>query len=498
MSLEAAAALFSCARCEVAYSDSTADTTPRCLPCGHTICGGCLGKLYADTLRQCPVCHKDLPASASDVPVNHMVLALLSARGAEAGPEDDNDDGSSPAEEVVAAVELCGACELDSAAEATLFCASCDTPYCKSCSSDMHSRRAFARHEVVPLSSVDRSGVTGGGGGSKAEEDDGDVRPGARTCLEHRGEPMILYCTRCDVAICAYCEKYGEHATHRIISLSKVGSRKRERLAALQDALIVLDDFETAVTARFLRAVDHAESEWARYAEDLNGYAEMAVPLERELRDIRHEDASYLSDEGMPVLEQASSLCKSALATLKELYTHKELKPLLPAELISLRRALAKARLGGSSDVQWDTSKISSGYAMYYTVTDDDRVGERTATSSGTITILCAKEPVEAGACWTVRIDSMCAGTDFQIGYINAEQVTPSSTATCWLKVAGCGYVDQMNSLAAGQEVTIEFNGTAGASFTVDGSVIKTETSAYSKVYPCVAIRNSPGKVSLV
>eukprot|EP00753_Platysulcus_tardus_P017095 PLAT6272.1.p1 GENE.PLAT6272.1~~PLAT6272.1.p1 ORF type:complete len:268 (-),score=87.89 PLAT6272.1:82-792(-) len=118
----------------------------------------------------------------------------------------------------------CDFCPADDAAEATLYCGRCSTKLCKSCSSSLHSRRAFSTHEVITLAAAIADGIVEAEAVIEAEADDGVER-----CAEHH-QVVTHWCATCLQATCSLCKRYGEHGEHFIQPLDKV-QRQHERVA---------------------------------------------------------------------------------------------------------------------------------------------------------------------------------------------------------------------------------------------------------------------------
>eukprot|EP00753_Platysulcus_tardus_P015760 PLAT5269.3.p1 GENE.PLAT5269.3~~PLAT5269.3.p1 ORF type:complete len:461 (-),score=95.68 PLAT5269.3:1364-2746(-) len=191
--------MLQCPGCD--YVFDAAERSPLLLPCGHCYCRDCVaGETAIDCASGCGTQKFD---DADSLPVNALLVALLqsSAVSALLGG-DENDD---PAVDAAVAVVFCGACREKDMAEATLWCSACSCELCPSCSEDLHRRRAFRSHTVVPL----------------ADKVEAEEEKGARDddiCDAHR-EPLVLYCTTCSCRICAFCERYEGHASHSVISL---------------------------------------------------------------------------------------------------------------------------------------------------------------------------------------------------------------------------------------------------------------------------------------
>eukprot|EP00753_Platysulcus_tardus_P017849 PLAT6592.1.p1 GENE.PLAT6592.1~~PLAT6592.1.p1 ORF type:complete len:535 (-),score=165.49 PLAT6592.1:147-1688(-) len=510
-------ALLACPLCSLKYSPDTPARVPRCLACGHTFCTACCVSELSECTPDggevviCPTCSREtsLPTGAveDDIGINQLVLSVVASGislSAVGGPAEEEQR------------ELCGSCPPEDVQTATLWCSACETPLCKACSSDLHSRRAFSSHEVVPISErdvvvavpafpadggrgrrgergarrIDR-GLRGGGGHGRGRREPGH-------CREHPGEFLILYCRKCDRMICSYCEKYGDHRGHSIISLKKKAKRKREQLERLARSVSKLRDFHRMSEA-FKQALADMEEEWDSCARRLAPEVEHAGELADKLITLAElPDDELIHAEELPGADRGASLCDSAASTLAPL-RKSAMHAILPGRVRDFLKDLRRCRIGGA-EVMWDPSATSSGYGYLYSVSDDGQTIAK-VTQPGTITTARAKEAVEPGTSWTIRIVEPCHTAQAQIGFILK---TPVQTVmnTCWMSSSPSqAWCFDATSLPADTEVVINYNGPGlESTFEVDGSVrhrVTVPAGSEELVYPAVAIRH-PCKLTLV
>eukprot|EP00753_Platysulcus_tardus_P002550 PLAT11669.1.p1 GENE.PLAT11669.1~~PLAT11669.1.p1 ORF type:complete len:534 (+),score=199.81 PLAT11669.1:39-1604(+) len=505
--------LLECSLCGVSLSADVEDRKPRCLLCGHTFCTSCLrSRLGTAGDITCPECSKvhKLEEGASGVeslPLNRLVLQLIAEQAAAAAAAAEADEAAGPSAE-------CGFCDGDSPAKATLFCDQCDVELCDECSASLHTRRAFASHNVHPLAADVRrpalasdvrggSGGSGGGGGAggavrggsderKGEEvDDGDDGDDSGGCLEHRGEKLRLYCNTCDMPICTFCEKYGDHRGHDIVPLSSSRSRGQMAVSRLADMLREvshLDDLRTHVESELDRVADTAE----RVTDDLEEVIALAAPLAEELEVLSGmDDDALMHGDAFALTEQAKDLCdrvNSALATLLDTAAF--------ADVVD-RSELAPLLSWASSGLTWEFSKLNPSYGkIYYEHNGEPSVALK-KEKPGIITVLPTKQTVCAGTSICIVIEEMGAGAsgqDWELGLVNVAGVD-SACSSCWMN--GCAYACyiDLRTWSSGDVLTMDI-GTSGkdVTFLRNGSpVAATQTgtsfSVTSEMKVCWAAR---------
>lgn len=142
---------------------------------------------------------------------------------------------------------------------AVTVCPSCVVSLCGACCDDIHTRRGYQLHSLVPvdefmasLESTSGHGTGGGGGGSRGSSahlprngDSTDSEPEVffselqqRQCKVHRGESMEFVCEACCEEVCRHCVAAGgEHWEHGCRPLVDLALEKREALRETADAV---------------------------------------------------------------------------------------------------------------------------------------------------------------------------------------------------------------------------------------------------------------------
>eukprot|EP00698_Gefionella_okellyi_P004287 TRINITY_DN13976_c0_g1_i1.p1 TRINITY_DN13976_c0_g1~~TRINITY_DN13976_c0_g1_i1.p1 ORF type:complete len:605 (+),score=117.15 TRINITY_DN13976_c0_g1_i1:80-1894(+) len=175
-----------CPQCRQLFAD------PRLLDCLHSVCAGCLPRLVqANTpgYMICPICASPSQVHQDGFPSVAANLALATAVESEKG-----------------AHRNCENCE---GAASTAFCYECAAFMCGPCSETVHSNRVHRAHRVVAAS---------------------EKKKQPRTCQDHQGERLGLFCMQCRVVVCSHCLLVGSHRGHNCASLKDVSNDVRERI----------------------------------------------------------------------------------------------------------------------------------------------------------------------------------------------------------------------------------------------------------------------------
>ena len=216
--------LLNCSICTDTFSEVD-DKMPRTLDCGHSLCHGCLQKIYRrERERQlpCPFCKAltAVPAaglgslranfttinllrvvkdsSATDVVVSAESNSQQKTMKTACVREGNDDNGV-----------LCALCGLVKSAfqKASLRCINCSISICTACS-DLHLS-TFRHHEVITSEKYRLLQ--------------------AYRCFKHPEDEIKLYCDECDVVICPTGLALN-HSGHPISSLADAATKERQKL----------------------------------------------------------------------------------------------------------------------------------------------------------------------------------------------------------------------------------------------------------------------------
>ena len=128
-------------------------------------------------------------------------------------------------------------CDVCETRGATVVCPSCAVCLCVSCSDDIHSRKGYHLHQLVPvmdfyMSSMDSlnstSSSTGGSNNSINNKEQDTL--GEKSCKHHLGEMTEYECETCGEEICKVCLLSGDHIDHETRLLVDIAADKREAL----------------------------------------------------------------------------------------------------------------------------------------------------------------------------------------------------------------------------------------------------------------------------
>lgn len=133
----------------------------------------------------------------------------------------------------------CDVCETQGA---TIVCPSCAVCLCVSCSEDIHSRKGYHLHQLVPVmefyvNSMESLSSSSGGLGQRNNSVFDILSSGTdRSCKHHTNELTEYECETCCEEICKMCLLSGEHWDHETRLLTDIAADKKEALKrAVQD-----------------------------------------------------------------------------------------------------------------------------------------------------------------------------------------------------------------------------------------------------------------------
>ncbi|XP_070570442.1 tripartite motif-containing protein 2-like [Ptychodera flava] len=184
------------------------------LPCLHSFCEPCLGKLaekrYGAKFVTCPICRRShrLPGNdVADFDDNRFLNNLL-----ELFNKGKNDPDS----------RKCGACKKD---DMTKHCIECALDICESCVIAHRTFQFSKSHRLVPLEEYDTVKST----------DPASVQPPV-CCSQHPTCELEFYCGTCDKVICLRCT-LTDHSKpeHQYTCVKEAASNFTKELAAIID-----------------------------------------------------------------------------------------------------------------------------------------------------------------------------------------------------------------------------------------------------------------------
>ena len=136
-------------------------------------------------------------------------------------------------------------CDVCESSAAVKVCPSCVVSLCQSCCDDIHTRRGYQLHSLIPVdefmsqfeSSLDVSSMSGSPlSRSHTPSDSESWEEQQRHCKVHSGETTEFLCEVCCEEVCRYCVG-GEHREHECRPLVDLALEKRENLRRMIDEI---------------------------------------------------------------------------------------------------------------------------------------------------------------------------------------------------------------------------------------------------------------------
>lgn len=123
--------LVTCRICSDFYQD------PRILPCSHTYCYSCISKTMTNDVFQCPQeDNKNINRQhIADLPVDQKMQLMVEFARSINLTNKKNDS------------QQCDNCDTN---QALNWCEKCGLYFCQSCTTSIHSNRAFQSHTIIP------------------------------------------------------------------------------------------------------------------------------------------------------------------------------------------------------------------------------------------------------------------------------------------------------------------------------------------------------------
>ena len=135
-------------------------------------------------------------------------------------------------------------CDVCETRRVTIVCPSCAVCLCEVCSHDIHSRKGYDLHKLVPMDEFMSSNenIISNGIFSQQTNSDSDVS-GEAACSHHANELLEFECETCCEEICKICRLSEEHKYHETRLLQDIALEKKE---GLRQAINKIEDCHSA------------------------------------------------------------------------------------------------------------------------------------------------------------------------------------------------------------------------------------------------------------
>ncbi|XP_065908814.1 tripartite motif-containing protein 2-like [Dysidea avara] len=176
----------SCLICRELFKDA------KFLPCHHSYCVKCLGKMVIQSTITCPECRceavvpkEGVEKLPNNILINRLVDELILKRKVQ-GEEEVNCEECVTGDPVVS------------------FCSDCTIFYCHMCSEAHKRTKRYCEHNVISLYELQTK-----------KDVQIQQKPKPLMCTKHDTHVLTLFCETCEVLICDYCAlKKEEHFDH--------------------------------------------------------------------------------------------------------------------------------------------------------------------------------------------------------------------------------------------------------------------------------------------
>lgn len=263
-------------------------TTKQCLAC-HS----CVENLMAmscstnhEQRLQCPFCDADITLGA-------VSLSMRAPLGRQPTNLSSQPGGSS---NHLQSSNQCGVCEEN---ESRDFCVQCGFPICKQCLTDMHSKRCFSLHKVVPL-------------------DEG--RSLAERCSAHPDHTLDLFCNDCHCSTCVLCCFSGSHHGHQV---TPVGEAAASALGEIHQASQSLKSCEHRASEASLGLQARSQELLHSLSAEQKRVSAWFNRLRRQMEQCEKQVQQQLQESVQPMVDQlagASSQCDAIVAQCSTAY----------------------------------------------------------------------------------------------------------------------------------------------------------------------------------
>ncbi|XP_077984810.1 E3 ubiquitin-protein ligase TRIM71-like [Glandiceps talaboti] len=211
----------------------------RRLPCLHSFCEQCIGRLVDSGRVCCPLCrtqHDISKGGVVELPTDPMICDFLKQMDKPAGSQ-------------------CGGC--DKQGSTTKYCLECIVELCETCAGT-HARLPTTRsHKVIDCEDYHRLSTT----------DPASVQPPTR-CIEHGENKLKFFCDTCNIAICLECTATNHPLTeHKYRYLEDAAAEVKTKLIGMIDTLTIKEN-EISNSATVIKEMEASLEQRFRVTEE--------------------------------------------------------------------------------------------------------------------------------------------------------------------------------------------------------------------------------------
>ena len=256
-----------CPVCYREYSDSDSDLVPRILHCGHSYCTGIYRRI--STIKLANLCF---------IPLAECLRRLLDVEGDESDNDLRDDAFGSMGGDIRMMINQWG----------RRFHSHVDQVTCPVCKTTNHVLGGEVDNLTKNFALL---GVL-----------EGADKPPQHYCQEHDHEQRI-YCQECQQLVCAYCQLYGRHKTHKCLIATEACEPAVQALRELHtDMKTQLTELQVSEAA-VLASIQKLERGRERSERKTHYYFDSLIRALEQKRDADIEHVQTWSDEQAAILQ---------------------------------------------------------------------------------------------------------------------------------------------------------------------------------------------------
>ncbi|XP_052062962.1 uncharacterized protein LOC127702710 [Mytilus californianus] len=275
-------------------------TKPKCLPCLHSFCEGCiltystsvLEKLDGKDHINCPVCRATVQLPKKECTPKEFVDQL---------PANFIINGILEKEKVT---RPCIPCErLDIVSQAVFICIDCSDTLCDTCQKYHKANKASSNHDIKPI--------------SKLTDEERKPKAFKNICAQH-SKKLKLFCNNHDVPCCTLCKPLSHRKCDNVVTIEEEANKfctdvKLEKLK--MDIRNVSDDFNTLLS-HYTECLQNNETQY----EDKQKMIEMSISTiiskVKALEITKKAELKKLYEEKKHILEDRMDTCTNCQKTV--------------------------------------------------------------------------------------------------------------------------------------------------------------------------------------